>query len=127
MTENISPKDQKPQALRSGGLLSLTIVDKSALYSSYMPYVINGGIFIPTTKDYKLGQDIFLLLQLNDSPEKIPVAGKIIWVTPSGSTSIKAKPGIGVQFSEKDNGSTQKRIEIILGGSLVSERLTRTM
>ena len=28
------------------GLLTLTIKDKSALYLAYMPYVINGGLFI---------------------------------------------------------------------------------
>ena len=32
------------------GILSLTIRDKSALYASYMPFVKNGGSFIPTAK-----------------------------------------------------------------------------
>ncbi|MGB5257491.1 MAG: pilus assembly protein PilZ, partial [Woeseiaceae bacterium] len=46
------------------GLLTLTIKDKSALYLAYMPYVINGGLFIPTSSSYKLGDEVFMLLNL---------------------------------------------------------------
>ena len=44
------------------GLLTLTIKDKSALYLAYMPYVINGGLFIPTNSSYRLGDEVFILL-----------------------------------------------------------------
>ena len=46
------------------GLLTLTIKDKSALYLAYMPYVINGGLFIPTNSSYRLGDEVFMLLNL---------------------------------------------------------------
>ena len=61
------------------GLLSLNIKGKSALYVSYMPFIKNGGVFIPSKKssDYNLGDDIFVLLTIDDSKEKIPIAGKI--------------------------------------------------
>ena len=42
-------------AAPSQGILSLNIKDKSALYAAYMPYVKNGGLFIPTNKQYSLG------------------------------------------------------------------------
>lgn len=29
------------------GILSLTIKDKSVLYAAYMPFIRNGGLFIP--------------------------------------------------------------------------------
>jgi len=64
------------------GILSLTIKDKAVLYAAYMPFVKNGGLFIPTNKQYRLGDEVFLLLNLMDEAEKIPVAGKIIWITP---------------------------------------------
>ncbi|NVL32113.1 pilus assembly protein PilZ, partial [Pseudomonas syringae pv. actinidiae] len=34
------------------GILSLTIKDKSVLYAAYMPFIRNGGLFIPTSKSY---------------------------------------------------------------------------
>ena len=63
------------------GLLTLTIKDKSALYLAYMPYVINGGLFIPTNSSYRLGDEVFMLLNLMGEDEKIPVAGTVIWMT----------------------------------------------
>ena len=108
------------------GILSLTIKDKSALYAAYMPFVKNGGLFIPTSKPYRLGDEVFMLLTLMDEKEKIPVAGKIVWITPVGAQGNKA-PGIGVQFSEQDNGQTRNKIETYLGGALKADRATHTM
>ena len=108
------------------GILSLTIKDKGALYAAYMPFIKNGGLFIPTNKAYKLGDEVFMLLTLMEEAEKLPVAGKIIWVTPAGAQGNKAA-GIGVQFSEQDNGQTRNKIEGYLAGALGADRPTHTM
>jgi len=76
------------------GILSLTIKDKSALYAAYMPFVKHGGLFIPTNKSYGLGEEVFMLLTLMEETEKLPVAGKIIWITPKGAQGNRAA-GIG--------------------------------
>ena len=108
------------------GILSLTIRDKSALYAAYMPFIKNGGLFIPTEKPYKLGDEVFMLLTLMDSEGKLPIAGKVVWITPKGAQGNKAT-GIGVQFSELDKGATKNKIETQLAGALESERPTHTM
>lgn len=107
------------------GILSLTIRDKSVLYAAYMPFIANGGLFIPTNKNYNLGDEVFMLLSLMDEPEKIPVAGKVIWITPRGAQGNRAS-GIGVQFSGEDD-IANKKIENYLAGSLESDRPTHTM
>ena len=107
------------------GILSLTIKDKAVLYAAYMPFVQHGGLFIPTNKAYKLGDEVFMLLNLMDEPEKIPVAGKVVWVTPKGAQGNRAA-GIGVQFSDQDD-TAAKKIETYLAGSLDSDRPTHTM
>ena len=107
------------------GILSLTIKDKAVLYAAYMPFVKNGGLFIPTAKEYSLGDEVFMLFNLMDEPEKIPVAGKVIWVTPKGAQGNRAA-GIGVQFNDQDDAANRK-IETYLAGSLESDRLTHTM
>ena len=81
------------------GILSLAIKDKAVLYAAYMPFIQNGGLFIPTKKEYEIGDEVFMLLSLMDEPEKLPVAGKVVWVTPQGAGGTKAA-GIGVQFME---------------------------
>jgi type IV pilus assembly protein PilZ len=108
------------------GLLTLTIKDKTALYLAYMPFVRNGGLFIPTNNEYRLGDEVFMLLNLMQEEEKIPVAGRVVWITPRGLTGRRIA-GIGVQFNEQDGGRTQKHIEAYLAGSLGGDRATHSM
>ena len=108
------------------GILSLSIKEKGALYSAYMPFIISGGLFIPTNRDYQLGDEVFVLLSLMDESDRIPIAGKIIWKTPSGSEGYRAT-GVGIQFSDQDNGYARNKIETYLAGGLESERSTHTM
>lgn len=107
-------------------ILSFAIRDKNALYASYMPFVENGGLFIPTAKQYALGDEIFLLLQLMDEPDRIPVAGKVVWVTPVGAEGNRTV-GVGVQFSDQDRGAAKNKIEQHLAGMLGSDQPTHTM
>ena len=107
------------------GILSLTIKDKAVLYSAYMPYLDNGGLFVPTNKPYKVGDEVFMLLSLMDEADKIPIAGRVVWVTPRGAQGNRTA-GIGVQFSEQD-ATANAKIENHLAGSLQSDRPTHTM
>lgn len=108
------------------GILSLTIRDKSSLYAAYMPFIKNGGLFIPTAKSYSLGDEVFMLISLMDSKEKIPVAGRVVWISPRGAQGNRTA-GVGIQFSELDNGATRGKIETQLAGALKSDRQTHTM
>lgn len=118
--------EQKPTVARPG-VLSLSIKEKSALYAAYMPYLKQGGIFIPTSKAYRLGDEVFMLLTLMNDPNKLPVAGKVVWITGSGSQGNKTQ-GIGVQFADNEGGvAARNRIEGLLGGSMKSSRPTHTM
>lgn len=106
------------------GILSLTIKDKNALYAAYMEFLKNGGLFIPTTKTYQLGDEVFMLLTLMDESERIPVAGRVVWITPERAEGNRAA-GIGVQFN--DEGKARDKIEGFLAGALQSDRPTHTM
>jgi len=107
------------------GVLSLTIRDKAVLYAAHMPFLENGGLFVPTQKTYRIGDEVFILLSLMDEPEKIPIAGRVVWITPPGAQGNR-QAGIGVQFSEEDAAANAK-IENHLGGALQSERQTHTL
>jgi type IV pilus assembly protein PilZ len=115
-----------PTGLAGGrqGILSLTIKDKSALYAAYMPFIKNGGLFIPTTKEYQLGDEVFMLLTLMDEKEKLPVAGKIVWITPKGAQGKRQahrcihqrgegqgqreRIGDGIEHNEKPGADNQR-------------------
>jgi type IV pilus assembly protein PilZ len=108
------------------GILSLSIKDKNALYQAYMPYVNNGGLFIPTDREYQMGQEVFMLLNLMEETERLPIAGKVVWKTPVGSSGYRTA-GIGVQFSDQDGGLARSKIENYLAGALNTDRVTHTM
>ena len=79
-----------------------------------------------TTKRYEIGDELFLLLRLMDEPERLPVAGKVVWVTPPGAEGNRAV-GVGVQFSDQDKGAARRKIEDYLAGMLASDRPMHTM
>jgi type IV pilus assembly protein PilZ len=108
------------------GILSLSIRDTGSLYTAYMPFIKNGGLFIPTSRHYNLGDEVFMVLSLLDSKEKLPVAGKVVWITPSSAVGNRTA-GIGVRFSDMDKGTTRNKIETILAALLKSGRQTHTM
>jgi type IV pilus assembly protein PilZ len=108
------------------GVLSLAIKEKAALYAAYMPFVKGGGLFIPTNKTFKIGDEVFLLLSLLEDPVKLKVVGHVVWISPMAQGS--RPQGIGVQFSEKDGGQEARiKIEGLLGGAIKSGKPTHTM
>ena len=107
-------------------MLSLAIKEKSTLYASFMPHLKNGGLFIPTAKAYKLGDQVFMLMTLLEDTARMPVQGTVAWITPQGAHGNKAQ-GIGVHFDANEAGlAAKKKIENILGGHLTSSKPTHT-
>ena len=124
---NGKPADPNLALPARPSVLSLAIKEKAALYAAYMPFLRHGGMFVPSTKAYKLGDEIYLILALMDDPNKYPIAGKVAWITPAGANNNKAQ-GIGVHFPDDETGHRAKlRIEEILGAALRSSRATHTL
>ncbi len=115
---------QPMRGIRSG-ILNLSLTDVDELYACYMPFVENGGLFIPSRKQFLIGDEVFVLLELMDEPDKLPLTGKVVWVTPKG-TSGNRKQGVGIQFPEESTPLVQ-RIETYLAGLLSSGRPTNTL
>lgn len=108
------------------GIVLFSITDRGALYSSYMSFVKNGGVFVPTARTYELGDEIFMLLKIMDDSNMMPVKGHVVWVTSAGAQGNKT-PGIGVQFSDEDEDQAKSSIELILATAMEGNRTTRTM
>jgi type IV pilus assembly protein PilZ len=108
-------------------VIQLAIKEKAALYAAYIPLFADGGVFIPTTRDYKLGDDVYVLLSLPDDPQRHPIAGKVAWVTPPKAAANRTQ-GVGVRFPADEKSRVLKlKIEEILGAHLASERPTQTI
>lgn len=128
MNDASGPNGAMPQGTPGNrpAVLSLAIKEKAALYAAYMPFLRNGGIFVPTNRPYQLGDEVYLILTLMDDPTKLPVAGKVVWISPAGAGGRQA--GIGVHFPPDETGiNARRRIEDLLGASLKSPRPTHTI
>ena len=108
-------------------VMQLVFREKGALYAAYMPVLSDGGLFVPTARDYKLDEDIFLLLSLPDDPLRYPVAGKVAWITPANASGGRTQ-GVGVRFPGDEKTRALKiRIEEILGTAIGSGKPTQTI
>jgi len=108
-------------------VVQLAIKEKAALYAAYIPLFSEGGMFIPTTRDYKLGDDVYVLLTLPEDTQRYPVAGKVAWITPPKAAGNRTQ-GVGVRFPSDEKSRLLKiKIEEILGAHLASDRPTQTI
>ena len=108
-------------------VIQLVFREKGALYAAYIPLFTEGGLFVPTTRDYKLGEDIYLLLSLPDDPQRYPVAGKVAWLTPPNASGGRTQ-GVGVRFpTDEKTRLLRVKIEEILGTSISSSKPTQTI
>ncbi len=122
----------EPAFSQAGGLprpavMQLVFRDKAALYAAYMPALTYGGLFVPTQREHRLGEDAYLLVALPDDPTRHPVAGKVAWITPA-QVSGGRTPGVGVAFPDDEKTRVlRQRIESMLGTTIASGRLTQTL
>jgi type IV pilus assembly protein PilZ len=116
-----------PAATPRPSVIQLAIKEKAALYAAYIPMFTEGGVFIPTTRDYNLGDDVYVLLSLPEDIQRYPVAGKVAWVTPAKAAAGRTQ-GVGIMFPKDEKSRVLRlKIEEILGASLNSERPTQTI
>src|SRR3546814_19660646 len=92
-----------------------------------MPYLKYAGIFVPTPRRYFLGDEVFVLLTRPETSERLPVAGKVVWVPPTGAQGNRTA-GVGVPFADTHEGDTVKgRIDTLLAGATGAANPTNTL
>jgi type IV pilus assembly protein PilZ len=108
-------------------VIQLVFRDKATLYGAYMPSLLQGGLFVPTTRSHRLGDEVYLLVALPDDPTRYPVVGTVAWITPAKSPSGRPQ-GIGVHFpSDEKTQGLRVRIEELLGTLLAGAKPTQTL
>ena len=123
----MSTTQSAPLSTPRPSVIQLAIKEKAALYAAYIPMLAEGGVFIPSARDYRLGDDMYVLITLPDDPQRYPVAGKVAWITPARSAGNRTQ-GVGIRFPKDEKSEQLKlKIEQILGATLGSDRPTQTI
>jgi type IV pilus assembly protein PilZ len=116
-----------PVATPRPSVIQLSIKEKAALYAAYIPMFSEGGVFIPTSREYALGDDVYVLLSLPEDAQRYPVAGKVAWVTPAKAAGGRTQ-GVGISFPKDEKSRLLRlKIEEVLGAHMASERPTQTI
>ncbi len=93
--------------------LQLIIDDKQHLFKCYMPFVLHGGIFVPTSDLLTLGQTVDVCIDLLGAKHNI--VSNVIWQTPDAVVGRSRPAGVGVQIP-LDQESLHNEIETVLAG-----------
>ena len=109
------------------GVFSLVIRSKAALYAAWIPLLRGGGLFLPSVREHRLGEEIIVLLTLLDDPTKISLQGNVAWINPAHTAGNRPQ-GIGIQLMDNEQGREfRKKVEGLLAGALQSSRPTHTL
>jgi len=107
-------------------IIPLRFKTLNQLYKSYMPWFKNGGLFIPTSKRFQMGQEILMMVVLPEIKQKFPAAGIVSWVCPANATGHN-KQGVGVEFSDEEGMALRFRIDNMLTEQLKAGTPTYTL
>jgi type IV pilus assembly protein PilZ len=114
-------------AINRPGVFSLVIRSKAALYAAWMPLLRGGGLFVPSNRELRLGDEVLIVLTLLEESARVPIQGKVAWINPAHAANNRPQ-GIGVQLPDDDACRELKRkVEGLLGGALQSSRPTLTL
>lgn len=102
-------------------VIQFNVKDVPGLAAAYMPLLTNGGLFVPTNRNYHLGDAVYVLLTLPDDLQRYPVAAKVAWVTPANATAHRAR-GVGIRFGNDEMSIALKaKIEATLSNVVMTE------
>lgn len=110
---------------RMGGLIQVNINDRATLQASYMPYILGGGLFVPSKNSVKMGDEVFVLAGLPEQSQKIPLTGKVVWISQK-QNGIKPQ-GFAIQLSGEKGIYYKMEAEKLLAGSMSLDRPSFTM
>ena len=94
--------------------LSMALADKQSLHANYMPFIKDGGIFVPTNERFELHDEVILQLRLIEEGKKLLIPGRVVWIS-SGMGQRGTSPGVGLQFTGEHRNRIRQFIEDVLG------------
>lgn len=107
-------------------VLGLHLKNTTTIYKAFMPFIDSGGLFIPTSKTFELGQNLGLRIKLMDENKVFKVKSRVVWITPQTAHG-RWKPGIGVQFYGENADPLRAKIEGLIAKQLESGKPTNTL
>lgn len=84
----------------SGNVYRIQYQDRNAVYNSYMSFLKDKGLFVPSKEELEIGKIIQLFVMLPEHPDNYMVSGKVSWI------NFGRKKGFGVHFIKNEQSIT---------------------
>jgi type IV pilus assembly protein PilZ len=85
---------------------------------SYMPFIKNGGIFIPTRNtNLNLGDEVQLSIKIPGHTEFDQVKAKVVWITPENAIN-HIYSGVGFQLIGENSATLNDKITLNLDNTV---------
>lgn len=91
--------------------LSYQFTDLQQLENAIMPFVHDGGVFIPTENHFHLSDAVRVTLTLPKTNHTFSFSGEVIWITPKSDAHTM---GIGVQCNSDEGEAFRKAARELL-------------
>lgn len=98
-------------------IINYEINDPLELNLSYMPFIVNGGLFIPTPGSYAIDEPVTVDLKLPGQTSLLRITGRVVWITPRNALH-HVLSGIGIQFIGPEASHVKDQIETHLDTSI---------
>lgn len=109
-----------------GGITTIHYDTIDKLYASYLPFIDNGALFIPSSQQQSLGSQAFVAITLPGSTERMPLTGKVVWVNHRSQAQRPA--GFALQLGKDEAGLRIKNeVDRLLAGHINSDKPTFTL
>ncbi|NKB62413.1 MAG: hypothetical protein GKR95_09885 [Gammaproteobacteria bacterium] len=77
--------------------ITLIYRNRNELKSAHLPFIDDGGLFIPTHESYTMGEVVLVKVDLPDNNEPLVLSARVVWKMPRDSQN-GAPMGVGVNF-----------------------------
>lgn len=94
------------ETVKTEQFIRIKFSDLPTLAACYMPFITNGGLFIPGSRDIAAGSRVVVQLSVPDLPP-VMFSSDVIWLSPPGMPGNKP-PGFAVQLPGSASNLRQK-------------------
>lgn len=107
---------------------NIAIEDKRELYKCYLPFIKEGGLFIPFNDDINSnnvypGMTVLVLLSIIEPKSRVTLSAKVVWIQKSGPLK-----GFGIAFGSSPQAKSIKDyIEVTISDLLAKKEQTYTI
>ena len=92
------PPSSRRSSLRVPSQMAISFESAGAFYEAYLRNISEGGVYIATQRDLRMGDRFLLTVAVDDGNEQVTLTVEVVWVNKRPSPGSGLDPGVGVAW-----------------------------